>query len=159
MGLNLCATMLPSRAATCMYQEDTQCWFVGSTLSKACTETKNAQVYRAQQLSTLWQNNAVTLILCNCIFNRRTSRHLSRKQCGWQLACCYNVRMRERNSSNDTGAGVVKYRVWWVVGVRSQSATLGVWSMAVVTGTVGLAFIKERLPNANKQHKNSSTQG
>lgn len=29
--------------------------------------------------------------------------------------------------------------------------------MAVVTGTVGLAFFKERLPNANKEHKNSYT--
>lgn len=29
--------------------------------------------------------------------------------------------------------------------------------MAVVTGTVGLAFLKERLPNANKEHKNSYT--
>lgn len=56
---------------------------------------------------------------CNCTFNKRTSRHLSGKQC----ECLLSQSVREIEQWNMHK--VVKYHVRWVV-VSSQSALWGV---------------------------------
>lgn len=157
MGLNECAAPVQRscmQAALLSVPRRHTMLVCGIYFIKSLHRDKNAQVDRAEQLSTLWQNNAVALILQNCTFNKRTSRHLSGKQCGWQPACCYSVRERKKQS-NDTSAGWLNivYGGWWL----AHRVHSGVWGMAVVTGTVGLAFFKERLPNANKEDKNSYT--
>lgn len=113
--------MHASRAATHLYQENTQCWFVGSTLSKSLHRDKNAQVYGAQQLQ-LCDETVQLHWSCNCTFKKRTSRHLSGKQCEWRL-CLLLQSVREIEQWGMRK--VVKYRVWWVV-VSSQSALWGV---------------------------------
>lgn len=60
---------------------------------------------RSSTASTLWQNSAATLILRDCTFNKRTSRHLSGKQCVGDSLLAVAMSVRERNGATTHAQG------------------------------------------------------
>lgn len=60
---------------------------------------------RSSTASNLWQNSAATLILRDCTFNKRTSRHLSGKQCVGDSLLAVAMSVRERNGATTHAQG------------------------------------------------------